>query len=134
MKGGFWNKTKSVARKVPFIPEAVGAYYCMLDSKTPVWAKAMVIGALTYFISPVDAIPDPIIAIGLTDDAAVIAAAISLQFETISQMNTESKLKNSLRMKHDKMEDIKFYILGIGLLGVILLPIIFKIYVAYSNY
>lgn len=32
--------------------------------------------ALIYFVSPVDAIPDVLIGIGLTDDAAVIAACI----------------------------------------------------------
>ena len=40
-------------------------------------AKASAIGALVYLISPLDAIPDPIPILGLTDDVAVILFAIS---------------------------------------------------------
>lgn len=40
-------------------------------------AKASAIGALAYLVAPIDAIPDPIPVIGLTDDVAVILFAIS---------------------------------------------------------
>ena len=39
--------------------------------------KAIAIGALLYLIFPLDAIPDIIPALGLTDDVAVITVAIS---------------------------------------------------------
>ncbi|MDQ0196379.1 YkvA family protein [Paenibacillus wynnii] len=82
VKSGFWAKTKKFAGKVPFTRDAVAMYYCALDSKTPLWAKGIAFGALAYFITPIDAIPDAFIAMGLTDDAAVIMAgfrAISSQ-------------------------------------------------------
>lgn len=51
-------------------------YYCAVDAKTPLWAKGIAFGALAYFISPIDAIPDAILGLGFTDDAAIIAAGI----------------------------------------------------------
>ncbi|MBN8707065.1 MAG: DUF1232 domain-containing protein [Bacteroidetes bacterium] len=41
------------------------------------WAKAIAIGALIYLISPIDAIPDFIPVVGLTDDVGVILLAVS---------------------------------------------------------
>lgn len=74
--GGFWAKTKKFAGKIPFTKDAIAMYYCAVDAKTPLWAKGIAFGALAYFISPVDAIPDVLIGLGFTDDAAVIAAGI----------------------------------------------------------
>ncbi|TCZ77065.1 DUF1232 domain-containing protein [Paenibacillus albiflavus] len=70
----FWAKTKKFAGKIPFTKDAIAMYYCAVDAKTPLWAKGIAFGALAYFISPLDAIPDAIIGLGFTDDAAVIAA------------------------------------------------------------
>ncbi len=33
-------------------------YFALRESKTPSWAKGVIISALGYFISPLDAIPD----------------------------------------------------------------------------
>ena len=76
VKKGFWRKVKTTAAKVPFVGDAIAMYYCMLDSKTPVWVKASVALALVYFISPVDAIPDMLVPFGFADDATVIAATL----------------------------------------------------------
>ena len=40
-------------------------------------AKGIMLGALAYFVMPIDAIPDVLAGIGFTDDAAVIAAVIA---------------------------------------------------------
>lgn len=72
----FWTKTKKFAGKIPFTKDAIAMYYCAVDSKTPLWAKGIAFGALAYFISPVDAIPDALLGLGFTDDAAIIAAGI----------------------------------------------------------
>ncbi|WP_340022935.1 YkvA family protein [Paenibacillus sp. FSL K6-1096] len=76
VKKSFWSKTRKFAGKIPFTREAVAMYYCALDAKTPLWAKGIAFGALAYFISPIDAIPDALVGLGFTDDAAVIAAGI----------------------------------------------------------
>lgn len=72
----FWTKTKKIAGKIPFTKDAIAMYYCAVDAKTPLWAKGIAFGALAYFISPMDAIPDALIGLGYTDDAAIIAAGI----------------------------------------------------------
>ena len=40
-------------------------------------SKAILLGALAYFILPADAVPDLFAGLGFTDDAAVLAAAIA---------------------------------------------------------
>lgn len=51
-------------------------YHTLRAPTTPKWARAAIIGALGYFISPLDAVPDFIPGVGYTDDLAVIAAAL----------------------------------------------------------
>lgn len=74
---GFWRKVRRTAGKVPFIRDAIAAYYCVKDDATPLWVKSVLVGALAYFISPVDAIPDVLVGLGYLDDAGVIAAAVA---------------------------------------------------------
>lgn len=45
--------------------------YCLQDDDTPAWARAIIIGALLYFITPVDAVPD-VMPGGYADDLAVL--------------------------------------------------------------
>jgi len=73
----FWQTARKAARHVPFMDEAVAAYYCALDRETPLRAKGILIAALAYFVMPADAIPDLILGLGFTDDIAVLTAAIA---------------------------------------------------------
>jgi uncharacterized membrane protein YkvA (DUF1232 family) len=73
----FWRTAKKAARYVPFMEELVAGYYCALDRKTPLRAKAILVAALGYFVLPADAIPDVILGLGFTDDIAVLTAAIA---------------------------------------------------------
>ena len=73
---GIWEKLRKTLGHVPFVEDALAAYYCATDGKTPMYVKAVLMGALAYFIVPTDVIPDFIAGIGYTDDAAVLAAAI----------------------------------------------------------
>lgn len=75
---GFWPKLRKVAGKLPFAPELAAAWYCAQDPATPFRAKAVLFGALAYFIAPVDALPDLLPGLGFTDDAAVLAAVIGV--------------------------------------------------------
>lgn len=47
------------------------------DPKAAWSSKAIAIGALIYVVSPIDAIPDAIPVVGLTDDVAVVLSAVS---------------------------------------------------------
>jgi uncharacterized membrane protein YkvA (DUF1232 family) len=74
----FWTKVKRVAAKLPFIEDLLAAYYCAFDRNTPMQVKAMLVGALAYFVLPFDAVPDMMPLLGFTDDAAVLATAVKL--------------------------------------------------------
>lgn len=73
----FWKKLKRVLARVPFAEDLVAAYYCAMDSETPAYVRAVLLGAVAYFILPVDMIPDILAGLGFTDDASVLAAAIA---------------------------------------------------------
>ena len=77
VKRGFWKKLKRVLSRVPFAEDLIAAYYCAMDSETPTKVRATLLGALAYFILPLDFIPDIILGVGFTDDAAILAAAIA---------------------------------------------------------
>lgn len=73
---GFCAKVRRTLGRVPFLEEAVAAYYCAVDRETPTQVKAILMGALAYFVLPADMIPDFIAWLGFADDAAVLAMAI----------------------------------------------------------
>ena len=73
---GFWAKVRRTLGRVPFLEEAVAAYFCAIDRQTPVQVKAILMAALAYFVLPADTIPDFIAWLGFADDAAVLALAI----------------------------------------------------------
>ncbi len=75
---GFWPKLRKVARRIPFSEDLVAVYYCAMDGETPLRVRATLLGALAYFILPLDGIPDLIAGLGFTDDAAVLAIAIRM--------------------------------------------------------
>ena len=71
-----WRKLMRMAARVTFADQLVAAWYCAKDPATPMHARAVLLGALAYFLLPADAIPDIIAAVGFTDDASVIAAVL----------------------------------------------------------
>ncbi|NNJ27290.1 YkvA family protein [Alienimonas chondri] len=58
------------------VEKALILYHTLQRPETPKAAKATIIGALAYFILPVDAIADFLPGVGFTDDLGVIAAAL----------------------------------------------------------
>ena len=74
----FWRKARRVAAGLPFAEDLLAAYYCAFDRATPVQAKAALVGALAYFVLPVDAMPDVLPFVGFTDDAAVLLRALRI--------------------------------------------------------
>ena len=75
----FWDKIKNFAKAAgeSVLEPAFKLYYAATDPDTPIWAKTVIYGALGYFISPIDVIPDIMPAVGYTDDLGVLAAAIA---------------------------------------------------------
>ena len=76
VKRGFWDKVKGASTHVPFVRDAVAAYYCMSDEKVPMAVRTAIAVPLAYFVIPTDVIPDVILGLGFTDDALVLGTAL----------------------------------------------------------
>lgn len=78
-EGGFWSKLGNCFKKAgrQVLEKALWLYYAAQKPETPAWAKASIMGALGYFICPIDAIPDITPVIGYSDDLAVLTAAVA---------------------------------------------------------
>jgi uncharacterized membrane protein YkvA (DUF1232 family) len=77
LRRDFWRKLKGAVADLPFAEDLLAAYYCAFDRQTPLHVKAVLLGAIAYFILPTDLIPDYIPVIGFIDDAAVPAPSRS---------------------------------------------------------
>lgn len=99
VREGFWPKFTRVAARIPFADQLLGAYYATRDPETPAAAKGMMLGALAYFVLPVDAIPDIFAGIGFTDDAAVFAALIATLGANIKRRHREAAEQALERLK-----------------------------------
>lgn len=75
---GFVPKVLKLAGKIPFADDLAAAYYAARDPKTPIRAKAVLLAALAYFVTPLDMVPDFITGLGFTDDATVLATALGV--------------------------------------------------------
>ncbi|MCE5305926.1 MAG: YkvA family protein [Chloroherpetonaceae bacterium] len=58
-------------------------YYVFKDSDTPQNVKLAIVGGLSYFILPFDAIPDFFTGLGLSDDLSIIMAVFVLATKNI---------------------------------------------------
>ena len=96
---GFWPKFRRVAAKVPFAQQALAVWYCARDDETPLRAKGMMLAALAYFVMPVDAIPDVIVGLGFTDDAAVFAALLALVGKNLKPRHREAAKRDIEALK-----------------------------------
>lgn len=94
----FWEKVKGVLKTagLPLIYKALQLYYVMLKPECPIHIKAAIVGALGYFISPVDLIPDFIPFVGFSDDLGAVVAALML-----AQMYVDDDVKRKARAKID---------------------------------
>lgn len=72
-KHDFWTKIRRHLGHLPFLEEALAAYYCVVDTTTPARVRAVLAAALAYFVLPADLVPDLIALFGFSDDAAVLA-------------------------------------------------------------
>ncbi|UOY91100.1 YkvA family protein [Ectobacillus sp. JY-23] len=74
----FWQKTKQVAKKAGYlvIYAALLLFYVLKKPEVPKRTKIAIIGALAYFIAPIDAVPDILAGIGYTDDLGALGAAL----------------------------------------------------------
>jgi len=90
LRRDFWRKLRASLAHIPFAEDLLAAYYCAFDRATPRHVQLTLIGAIAYFVVPVDAIPDMLPALGFTDDAAVLATAIKLVADHIRPVHRDA--------------------------------------------
>lgn len=73
---GIWTKLEKTGKKINFAKDIIALYRYLKDPVVSWHRKAIVLGALVYFIAPIDAVPDITPLIGYLDDLGVIAALL----------------------------------------------------------
>jgi uncharacterized membrane protein YkvA (DUF1232 family) len=95
---GFWEKMRKYSRHAGtnVVELALQMYFAVCDSNTPRWARMTMIGALGYFIAPLDAVPDLIPAMGFVDDLGVLTAAFATVAISITEEH-KTKAREKIR-------------------------------------
>ena len=94
-----WRKLLREAASLPFAEEVLTAHYCAFDHNTPVYVKAILVGAIVYFVVPDHLIPKYVSLVGLADDAAVIALAIKAVSTHVKPEHREAARRTLARMR-----------------------------------
>ncbi len=92
-----FDKISSTAKKagVKTVYSALLLYYALLDGNVSLLDKAMVVGALGYFILPVDVLPD-ILPGGFIDDLGLLVKTLKSIWKSIT---AETRKKALERLK-----------------------------------
>ena len=103
-ESGFREKLTRYARVAgrEVVEKALWLYYAMQEEKAPAWAKATIVGALGYFITPLDAIVDLTPVVGYADDLGVLALALAA---VATYVNDDVREKTRVRMREWFGED-----------------------------
>ena len=92
----FWSKVKKIAKNagLKVMCYALTLYYVLQKADIPVTEKGIIIGALGYFILPIDLIPDFIMGLGYTDDIGAMFIAIKKSMKYVDE-----EVKNQVYLK-----------------------------------
>jgi uncharacterized membrane protein YkvA (DUF1232 family) len=107
----FWLKLKKFAKKAgtKVVYAALLLYYALQSPKVPFRAKAIIVGALGYFIAPLDMIPDIAPGIGYGDDlGALIGALLTVAMYLNDEITLKAREKVTLWFGNEVDEDIHY--------------------------
>ena len=98
----FVDKISKIAKRAgaKLVYAALILYYTLQSEKVAKADKALIIGALGYLISPLDAIPDAIPIVGLTDDVGVLIYVLRKVW-----VNVEPEIKDRAKERLTKWFD-----------------------------
>ena len=98
----FVDKVARIAKRAgaKLVYAALILYYTLQSDKVSKADKALIVGALGYMISPMDAVPDAIPIVGLTDDLAVLVYVLKKVW-----VNVEPEIKDKARARLSKWFD-----------------------------
>jgi len=104
-------------------------YSAMRDTRTPWYAKAMVVLVLAYIVSPIDIIPDFIPVIGLLDEVILVPIALAFIFKLIPDSVKQDEINNQI----DETSRKKLIIVGSLLIVIVWLSILTFIFLLSSS-
>lgn len=81
----FWAKVERVGKKLSFTKDLKALFNYFADDSIPWYRKTIVVGALIYFIMPIDSIPDMAPLVGYLDDLGVVTAVIKYLGSELTQ-------------------------------------------------
>jgi uncharacterized membrane protein YkvA (DUF1232 family) len=95
----FWTKVQKFSKKAgtSVVYAVLILYYTLQKPEVPLKVKATIVGALGYFIFPLDLIPDIAPGVGYVDDLSVVLFAlvqVALYVDDEIKMQAKSKLKD----------------------------------------
>lgn len=110
----FVDKISRIAKRAgaKLVYAALILYYTLQSDNVSKTDKALIIGALGYMISPLDAIPDAIPIVGLTDDLGVLIYVLRKVWVNV-EPDIKSKAKEKLSKWFDEDEIKEIDDLGI---------------------
>ncbi|MBO0197262.1 MULTISPECIES: YkvA family protein [Vibrio] len=87
----FWRKMKGSVKKAGEEIAVMGikSWLAMADSNTSARHKAILGGALAYFVLPTDMVPDVLAGVGFTDDMAALTLAANSVGNAITDEHEE---------------------------------------------
>lgn len=105
-ESGLFAKIGKVCKKagIKAIYYVLLLYYVLIDENTSWDNKGIILGALGYFILPVDLLPDFIPLAGFTDDIAALTACI----KTVLKSITPSIKQKAVRKLADWFTEVEY--------------------------
>jgi len=88
-------KTKTFKAGKKIVYAVLLLYYTLQKKNVPLKAKAIIVGALGYFITPIDVIPDLLPMVGYTDDFGALMMALATVYMYVDNV-VKSKARNQL--------------------------------------
>ena len=101
-----FEKISKYAKKagVKTVYSALLLYYALMDGEVPMKDKAIVLGALGYFILPADLVPDAIPFAGFSDDGFALLLALRTIWSSITE-STKYKARTRLESWFGRVSD-----------------------------
>ena len=106
---GFIDKIAKIAKMAgaKLVYAALILFYTLQSNQVSTKDKAIIIAALGFLISPIDAIPDAIPIVGLTDHLAVLVYVLKKVWGDVSEdVKEKAKSKLSKWFDEDEMKEI----------------------------
>ena len=86
---GFLRKLARYALRLgrPVVEQLYALYFMLQSQDTPMRSKMVIVGALLYFVSPVDLVPDILGPLGFSDDLSGKDWLFSLQSDSLQHLH-----------------------------------------------